>query len=169
MVRERARDAEVVGDNPVYLARFRERGCPFALQAALHTGGNGVVSEVEMFLVTSIPRALPPLTVRHESLVLSVGLALGLKREIEVGDESFDGLFIIEGTKEAAALYLVPAVRAQLLALAHFDVPTLHVDPENRVASLRWRFEPAPKALDAATRVLRAVRESEPRVQFRTE
>ena len=87
---------------------------------------------------------------------------------IEVGDPSFDGLFVIEGTKAAASLFLGPAVRAQLLVLAHFDVPTLHVHPTSRTASLEWRFEPAPKALDAAVRVLRAVRESKPRLQFRS-
>lgn len=167
VVREHARDAEVTGNNPVYLARFRERDCPFALSATLYTQGNGVVSEVHMHLVTSIPRALPPLVVRHESLFSSLGAVLGLKHGVEVGDPSFDGLFVIEGTRAAAELYLVPAVCAQLLALSRFDVPTLHVDPRARVASLRWRFAPAPKALDAAVRVLRAIRESEPRVQFR--
>ena len=67
---------------------------------------------------------------------------------------SFDGLFVIEGTRAAAALFLPPAVRAQLLALSRFDVPTLHMNPTSRTASLAWRFEPAPKALDAAVRVL---------------
>ncbi len=169
MVRERARDAEILDLDPMYLARFRERDCPFALRATLFTQGNGQVAEVGMWLVTSIPRALPRLVVRHETLVLSVGKALGLKHEVEVGDTSFDGLFLIEGTKAAADLYLTPAVQAQLLALSRFDIPTLDVDPRARTASLRWRFEPAPKALDAAVRVLTAVRESQPSVRFRND
>jgi hypothetical protein len=169
MVREHARDAEVTGDNPVYLARFRDRGCPFALRAILHTQGNGIVSEVSMYLMTSIPRALPPLVVRHEGLFSSIGAALGLSHGVQVGDPSFDGLFAVEGTRAAADLYLGPAVRAQLLVLSRFDVPTLHVDPASRTASLQWRFEPAPKALEAAVRVLDAVRECRPRVQFRRE
>jgi hypothetical protein len=169
MVRERAKDAEIVDRNPMYLARFRERGIPFALRATLYTQGNGQVPEVGMWLVTSIPRALPRLVVRHETLVLSVGKALGLKHEVEVGDTSFDGLFLIEGKKEAADLYLTPAVQAQLLALSRFDIPTLDVDPQARTASLRWRFEPAPKALDAAVRILTAVRESRPSVRFRND
>jgi hypothetical protein len=53
--------------------------------------------------------------------------------------------------------------------LSRFDVPTLHVDPASRTASLQWRFEPAPKALEAAVRVLVAVRDCRPRVQFRRE
>jgi hypothetical protein len=167
-VRERSHDAEVTGSSPVYLARFRDKGCPFTLRATLYTQGNGQVSEVDMWLVTSIPRALPPLVVRNESLGLSLGVALGLKHDVEIGDPSFDGLFLIEGTNADAALYLVPAVRAQLLALAYFDVPTLHVNPEGRVASLRWKYEPVPKALDAAIRVLRAIRETPPKLQFRT-
>jgi len=169
MVRERDREAEILDVNPMYLARFRERGAPFALRATLYTQGNGQVPEVGMWLVTSIPRALPRLVVRHETLVLSLGKVLGLKHEVEVGDTSFDGLFLIEGKKEAADLYLVPAVQAQLLALSRFDIPTLDVDPKARTASLRWRFEPAPKALDAAVRVLTAVRESRPSVRFRNE
>lgn len=169
MVRERTADATVHGDSPSYVARFRDHGAPFALRATIDTNGNGQVAEVAMFLVTSIPRALPPLLVRHESLVLSVGRALGLTYEIEVGDPSFDGLFLIEGSKAAANLYLVPMVRGWLLALARFDVPTLEIDPARRLASLRWRFEPAPKALEAAVRILRAVRETPPSVHFRKE
>lgn len=168
-VRERDRDAEIVEHEHMYLARFRERGAPFSLRATLYTQGNGQVSEVDMWLVTSIPRALPRLVVRHETLVLSVGKALGLKHEVEVGDTSFDGLFLIEGTKEAADRYLAPPVRAQLLALSRFDIPTLDVDPAARTASVRWRFEPAAKALDAAVRVLTAVRESRPSVRFTNE
>ena len=169
MVRERSADATVHGDSPSYVARFRDHGAPFALRATIDTNGNGQVAEVAMFLVTSIPRALPPLLVRHESLVLSVGRALGLTYEIEVGDPSFDGLFLIEGSKAAANLFLAPMVRGWLLALARFDVPTLEIDPARRLASLRWRFEPAPKALEAAVRILRAVRETPPSVHFRKE
>jgi hypothetical protein len=166
VVRERDREAEIVDHGHMVLARFRDRGAPFALRATLYAQGNGQVSEVAMWLVTSIPRALPRLVVRHETLVLSVGKALGLKHEVEVGDTSFDGLFLIEGTKEAADRYLRTAVRAQLLALSHFDIPTLDVDPAARTASVLWRFEPAAKALDAAVRILTAVRESRPSVRF---
>jgi hypothetical protein len=166
MVRERDGDAEIIDDNPVYLARFRERHCPFALRATAHAEVSGQISEVDMCLVTSIPRALPGLLLRQETLVLSLGITLGIKNDFEVGDPSFDGLFVIEGSRAAASLFLVPAVRTQLLLLARFDIPTLHVDPSSRAASLCWRFEPAPKALDAAVRVLVAVREARPSVQF---
>jgi hypothetical protein len=168
MVRERSHDAEVVGASPTFLARYRENDTPWALRATLYTNGNGQVAEVAMWLVTSIRRALPRLRVRHESLVLSVGKVLGLKHEVEVGEPSFDGLFLIEGTKEAADLFLVPHVRQQLLALSRYDIPTLDIDPTARVASLHWRFEPAPKALDAAMRVLASIRATPSSVVFRT-
>jgi hypothetical protein len=168
MVRERSREAEVIDKSPMYRARFRDNDAPFALRATLYVQ-NGQVAEVGMWLVTSIARALPSLIVRHETLVLSVGKFLGIKHEVEVGEPSFDGLFLIEGSKEAAELYLTPGVRTQLLALSRFDIPTLHVDPPSRTASLRWRFEPAPKALDAAIRILTAVRDSRASVRFRKE
>lgn len=167
-VRERSRDAVVVQEECSLVARFREKDCPFVLRATMHSRGNQL-SEIAMCLVTSIPRGLPRLVVRHETLVLSVGKALGLKHEVEVGEPSFDGLFLIEGTKEAADLFLVPALRTQLLALSRFDVPTLDVNPESRIASLSWRFEPAAKALDAAVRILTAVRTTPPSVKFRVE
>ncbi len=168
MVWERDRDAVFIKEGGITrVARFREGGCPLALRATVLTTANEEVGEVAMTLVTSIARALPPLVVRHESLVLTVGKALGIKHEVEVGDASFDGLFLIEGSQEAADLFLVPHVRSQLLTLARFDVPTLTVDPRARVASLQWRFEPAAKALEAAVRVLTAVRETPPSVRFR--
>lgn len=170
MVWERDRDAVFMKEDGITcLARFRDRGCPLALRATVLSSANEEVGEVAMSLVTSIARALPRLVVRHESLVLSVGKALGIKHEVEVGEPSFDGLFLIEGTQEAADLFLLPQVRAQLLALARFDVPTLTVDPPARTATLQWRFEPAAKALDAAVRVLTAVRDRPPLLKFRRE
>ncbi|MBS2013150.1 MAG: hypothetical protein JST00_09700 [Deltaproteobacteria bacterium] len=169
-VRERDRNATVVKDGArTCIARFRDKDCPFALRATAYSDTSGQVDEVGMCLVTSVPRAMPRLLVRHETLVLSVGKALGLKHELEVGEPSFDGLFLIEGSPEAVTRLLVPAVRAQLLVLSRFDVPTLEIDPPHRVASIRWRFEPQPKALDAAVRVLAAIRETTPDVRFRSE
>jgi hypothetical protein len=122
-----------------------------------------------MWLVTSVPRAMPRLLVRHENLVMSLGKVLGLKHEIEVGEPSFDGLFLIEGVAEAVHRLLVPSVRMQLLVLSRFDIPTLEIDPPRRVASIRWRFEPQAKALDAAVRVLAAIRETTPDLRFRND
>ena len=169
MVRERDRDAELVVDGWwATLARFRYRGMPFALRGAALANGNGHLAEASMHLVTSIPRATPRLLLRPETLLMAFGKALGIKHEIEVGDASFDGLFLIEGSRFAAERFLVPSIRAHILTLARFDVPTLRVDPPSRTASLRWCFEPAPKALDAALRILAFIRESHAEVNFRT-
>ncbi len=168
IVRERDRDAELVVDGWwACLARFRHRGIPFALRGAALANGNGHLADVSMQLVTSIPRAMPRLLLRPETLFMAFGKTLGIKHEIEVGDASFDGLFLIEGSRFAASRFLVPCIRSHLLALARFGVPTLHVDPPSRTASLRWCFEPAPKALDAALRILAFIRESHAEVHFR--
>ncbi|HSO32920.1 MAG TPA: hypothetical protein VLT33_10390 [Labilithrix sp.] len=169
-VREYDRDAAFEAEGGLaWLARFRHNGCPFALRATILTSANEEVGEVGMSLVTSIPRALPPLVVQHETLVLTVGKALGLKHEVHVGEPSFDGLFLIQGTQEAANLFLPPNVRNHLLTLARFDVPTLTIHPPARLAMLRWRFEPVAKALDAAIRVLAVIRQTPPSLKFRRE
>ncbi len=166
-VRERDRSAEIVEGRHSCLARFRDRGAPFSLRGTVQTNGNGQISEVAMWLITSVARAMPPLVVRHESLIQAFGKALGLKHEIEVGEPSFDGLFLIEGTRDAVDRLLIPGVRTQLLALSRFDIPTLEIDPPRRVAQIRWRFHPVPKALDAAVRVLASIRETHSEVHFR--
>ena len=168
VVRERDRDAVIEARaGRTLLARFRHQGAPYALRATAYTIGNGQIAEVAMWLVTSVPRATPRLVVRHESLVMAFGKALGIKHEIEVGEPSFDGLFLIEGAREAAMRLLSKNVRGQLMALARFDVPTLEIDPPSRTASVRWRFEPQAKPLDCAVRVLAAIRETPPIVRFR--
>lgn len=167
-VHDRDRDAELVLEGASYLVHFRDRGAPFSLRATPHTRGNGQVSEVSMCLHTSVPRALPRLFVRHETLVMAFGRSLGLKREVAVGDYAFDGLFFVEGSRAAVDRLLGPAVRRELLTLSRFDVPTLEVDPPRRLASLKWRFEPQAAALRAAVRVLASIRETQAEVHFRT-
>jgi hypothetical protein len=167
-VRERDREAEIVGDSRHSLvARFHDYEAPFSLRANAHTNGKGQIMEVSMWLVTSVARATPRLTVRHESLALTFGKLFGIKHEIEVGDPSFDGLFLIEGARDAALRLLSAHVQSLLLTLSRFDIPTLEILPEERLASLRWRFSPAAKALDAAVRVLASLRDARSEVQFR--
>jgi hypothetical protein len=168
MVRERDAAATVVRDERrSWLATFSAHGAPFALRATAYSNGSEQLTEVPMCLVTSVPRSIPRLLVRHETVLLAFGKALGVKHEVEVGEPSFDGLFLIEGEESAAKRMLTPRVRSHLLALARYDVPTLDVDPPRRRASISWRFEPAPAALEAAVRVLASVRETDARVRFR--
>ena len=150
------------------LAHLSYRDAPFSLRATAHPTSNGLLEEVSMCLVTSVPRAMPRLLVRHESLLVAMSKTLGLKREVDLGDPSFDGLFFVEGNARAVRRLLGGSVRRELLKLARFDVPTLEIDPPNRVASLAWRFEPQPGALRAALRVLASIRETHAEVRFRT-
>lgn len=148
------------------VARFRHRDAPFVLRASALPNTHGHLGEVAMHLVTSVARATPRLLVRHESLFAAVSKAMG-RQEVEVGDASFDGLFFIQGTKKDADRFLMPTVRAHLLTLARFDVPTLEVDPTRRTASLSWFFEPAVTAIKAAVRTLTVIRETPSQVCFR--
>ncbi len=166
-VRERDRAAEIMAPRRgAMLARFRDRDAPFALRGQVISDNNGNVVDVALHLVTSISRATPPLSLRHETMLHAFGKVLGVKREVDVGDDSFDGLFFVESTKDAVERLLPPQVRAQLMALARYDIPTLVVDPRAQTASLRWRFEPNAKALDAAVRVLASIREAGGVVRF---
>lgn len=161
-VRERDRDAELFWASATScLARFTDQGIPFALRATASARG-GHIGEVAMCLCTSVARATPELRLRPESLLSAFGKAIGLRHEQEVGDPSFDGLFLIEGSSLAVERLLPPSTRTSLLALARFDVPTLDVTPAQRVAQLRWDFEPTSKALDAAVRILTTIRETRP-------
>lgn len=160
MVHERDPRAEIVEGRYSCLARFRVRGAPFSIRATVEVNANGQLTEVPTSLFTSVARVAPPFVVRHETLALSLGKALGLKHEVEVGNPSFDGLFLIEGTAEAASVLLPAPVQSMLLALARFDIPTLRILPEERLATLTWRFEPVVNLLDLAVRILASVREA---------
>jgi len=161
-------ETEIVEDGrSSFFARFRRRDAPFSLRATPIADARGNLREVEMQLVTSVPRGAPRLLVKHESLFAAVSKAMGFKHEVEVGDESFDGLFLIQANRLDARRVLVPIVRAHLMALARFDVPTLEIDPKRREASLSWFFEPAAGAIEAAVRTLLFIRETPPVIAFR--
>jgi len=167
-IHEAASDVEIAAEGWwSSIARFRRREAPFVLRASAMPAKNGQLREVAMHLVTSVPRATPPLVVRHESLFAAVTKAMGWRHEVEVGDASFDGLFLIQGATSDVRRFLVPKVRTFLLSLAHFDVPTLEIDPPRRTASLSWFFEPAAAAIDTAVRTLAVIRETPATISFR--
>lgn len=167
-VRETAEEVEIVEEGSwSCIARWRHRNAPFVLRASALATESGKMGEVSMQLVTSVSRAAPRLLVRHESLFAAVTKAMGWRQEVEVGDASFDGLFLIQGARQDALHFLVPKVRGFLLALARFDVPTLEIDPARRTASLSWCFEPAITAIDAAVRTLTSIREIPATISFR--
>ncbi len=163
-IRETASEVELVEASWwSRVARFRRRSAPFALRAS----ALGPFPGASMQLVTSVARATPPLLVKHESLFAAVTKAMGLRQDVEIGDASFDGLFLIRGAKEDALHFLVPKVREFLMMLARFDVPTLEIDPARQTASLTWSFEPVAAAIDTAVRALAVIREIPATVAFR--
>ncbi len=167
-VREAAPEATIVRTSArALMARFRSRGAPFVLRAMAFAGWTGHLRDSGMQLVTSVARAAPKLVVKHESLLVAVRKSMSLWRDVEIGDASFDGLFAIDGEESDAQRLLIPKVRAALLALARFDVPTLRVDPTHCAASLSWSFEPAAGAITAAIRALIGIREIPVAVTFR--
>ncbi|HVH47183.1 MAG TPA: hypothetical protein VM925_32820 [Labilithrix sp.] len=167
-VQESATDVQIVEDGWwSCLARFRHRDAPFALRGSALPTDRGQLGEVAMQLVTSVARATPRLLVKHESLFAAVRKVLCPQHDVEVGDASFDGLFLIQGARKDVRRFLVPNVRSSLLALARFDVPTLEIDPRRQTASLSWFFEPAVSAIQAAVRTLTAIRETPATVCFR--
>lgn len=152
--------------NASFVARFRERDVPFTLRATALTATELGFEEVQMSMQTSVRRSMPRLSLQHESFFITFSKAFGVRQEIEVGEPSFDGLFLIQGDEAAARTFLVPSTRALLLALARFDVPKLEVDPPQRIARISWRFEPHLKAFEQAMKVLLAVRDLESEVHF---
>ncbi|HVJ93676.1 MAG TPA: hypothetical protein VM580_27930, partial [Labilithrix sp.] len=167
-VRETASDVQIV-ENGWWssVARFRYRDAPFVLRASALTTEGGKLGEVMMQLVTSVSRAAPKLLVKHESLFAAVTKAMGWRDEVELGDASFDGLFLVRGAERDVHRVLAPNVRSFLMALARFDVPTLEIDPPRRMASLSWCFEPAVNAIKAALQTLTVIRETPATVCFR--
>lgn len=149
------------------LARFRHRDAPFVLRASALPTERGQIGEVAMHLVTSVARATPRLLVKHESLCAAVRKLFCPQHDVEVGDASFDGLFLVKGARHDVRRFLNPEVRTPLMALARFDVPTLEIDPQRQTASLSWFFEPAVRAIRAAVRTLIAIRETPATICFR--
>lgn len=165
-VHETASGAEIIQDGWSCLARFRHRDAPFVLRGSALATERGQLGEVAMHLVTSVARAAPRLVVKHESLLSAMRKLLCPQRDVEVGDASFDGLFFVQGARGDVQRFLVPPVRASLMALARFDVPTLEIDPRRQTASLSWFFEPAVSAIQSAVRTLVAIRDIPASVVF---
>ncbi len=81
------------------------------------------------------------------------------RREIEIGDESFDGAFLVEGDAWAARAVLDPATRAALLLLGANHSAELHVAPsEICVGTVQIPIgeEPSMGMIDALITVLRS-------------
>lgn len=157
-------------------ARYRRDGAPFFWRLSASINKNGEPMELASELTTSVRRSLPSLTLQSESFASTITKAVGLRRELEVGELSFDGQFLINGDRSLPAeqqreqvMPLLDApLRAAILALAKFDVPSLSLEPSVPRAVLRWRYpELDPRVHALAEAILLQLREHPGTVQLR--
>ncbi len=143
-------------------ARFHAFGAPFSVLAQFGLEDSRGKPEIRMTVATTVAPGTPRLKLRPETLVHAVAKPLGIVREVEVGDEHFDGMFLIETDPDAARRMLTPLVRRALLDVAHYDVPTVLVS--EGIAELHFRFEPSARSLKGACLALAEIRAAEIRL-----
>lgn len=158
--------AELVRESPyAFRARFQAHGAPFSVLTQIAYSINDTPADTHVFLSTSVAAGTPPLRIRPQTFLHGIGKAIGLVREVEVGDERFDDFFLIEAEDaDVAKRLLVPSVRKALLAVATFDIPDLVV--RDGRADLHFRFEPSERLIRNATLALAAIRSSPVRVSL---
>jgi hypothetical protein len=101
-----------------YLARFDVEGARVVFMTTVRLLNPMLtVDAFESSLRATIPRALEALHLRPERVHHGIGKALGLAREITVGDAELDEAFFIRGAAASAAVVLEPRPRAGLIAL----------------------------------------------------
>ena len=135
--------------------RFRSRGVPLSLLCEMRVPGDAP-SECDMALATSVSAGTPALRLRPWTWTDALAKSLRLVRDVDVGDDEFDALFLVDAAREAARRLLSFDVRSALRALSYYDMPTLEVGAG--MAVLRWSFEPNINSIDAAARSLGGVR-----------
>jgi hypothetical protein len=135
--------------------RFRARGVPLSLLCEMRMRGD-VPTECDMALATSVSSGTPALKLRPWTWTDALAKSMLLVRDVDVGDDEFDALFLVDAAREAARRLLSFDVRNGLRALSYYDMPTLEVG--DGMALLRWSFEPNVTSIDAAARSLSGVR-----------
>jgi hypothetical protein len=145
------------------LARFRCKGVPFAIGTAPAFSRNEYLGGAQVAIATSVSHATPRLVLRAETWGDDVLKAVGVRQDMEFGDMTFDGLFLVQGDREASGM-LSPESRAALLRIAKYDVPSLIV--EHAEARLHWRWEPDGAMIDAAVQVLAGIRNGPARLEM---
>ncbi len=116
-------------DDRRLVARFAAGGVPFALTVRLSDRKDGVsttagapdmkVGGYDCALRTTVPGCLPELALRTERAWHAAQKAVGLVRELQLGDAQFDRAFWIRGDERVARALLLPEVREELFYLSH--------------------------------------------------
>lgn len=153
-----------------FCATFTADGCPFTLLAELQIERD-IVGEppawgeaASVTAATSVASGFTSLRLTPEMWSDSVLKALRFKRDVEIGDANFDGLFLIDADVEPARTMLTPAVRSALVKLSRFDVPTLTVGSGEAV--VRYTYELSAEPIAAAIRGLVGIRRTSPIVKL---
>lgn len=136
------------------------------LEALPGVDATAYLGEVRHTLGTSLPLATPKVVVepqetRHDLLKL---LPFNLVEDVELGDDLFDGMFLVRGAAISARRVLTRPVRRALVALAHFDVPRLHTAPGHAVVA--FGCGPERHALLRACEVLSSLRDADFRARY---
>jgi len=113
----------------LYLSRLRIAGVPIVLTSERDAGGT-----FHSAIRTSVPAAIPTFEVRPETVLSGIGRAVGIVRDVIVGDPSFDALYVVDGPPCITALF-TPDVRAALVSL-HPRSPRISV--ADGVVEARW-------------------------------
>jgi hypothetical protein len=149
---------EVVGGGdghwPHYRARFAFDDCPFTMLMQPLADGQMALS-----LATSVARSLPALRLRPQSGLAELASGLGLLRDTEIGQRSFDETFIVDAAAPAARLLLPIRVQGSLLELSLASIPRLEV--ANGVAVLRWTSEFSIRSTRLAIGALAVIRRAQ--------
>jgi hypothetical protein len=145
-------------------ATFRLGQTPLALLYQGYAVPFDAFQPTALMVATNVAQATPRLALRPELARHVLLKPLGLTRDIELGAEQFDGLFIVDAEPDDARLLLTPEVRQGLLQIARYDIP--HLEVGDGQATLRWRYAPELFTIKAAARVLAGLRAAPLRIKL---
>ncbi len=133
---------------PTVWARFLHDGAPLSMVVQAGPDGRQVVAVAAPApTATGTRLRLGPELARHWLLK-----GVGLVSEIELGDATFDGMFIIRGERDAATRLLGAPTRKALLAVARTEIPQLEVG--DRRVEVRWRYDYSAQTIGGAAAAL---------------
>ena len=123
-----------------YVAAFRHLSMPVLFI--------GTDWEDGVCLTVPVREATPHLLVRPERWGDALAKRFSRRRDAQLGDDDFDGMFLIDGDDAVAARVLTQEVRRHMRTVAKFDEPTLNI--EHGSARVRFKSDGTKAPFDAA-------------------
>jgi hypothetical protein len=114
-------------------------------------------ARVKWTLASSAPRGAGAVTIEPERLLDDLRKMAGVLTDIEVGDDRFDGVFLVRGHEPTARALLDVATRRRLLRLGARSAG-LRVELDGGIALIQLHGAPDRLMLEDAVAVLRRVR-----------